>query len=102
MENEEQTAAEVPKGRACDDPDEWEKYSPSELARAWYQEEALYGQSDELPPAGDKNVLQAYLDAAGCGNICAQFAVGKMYLSGIITEYNPFQAVRSGQPICQL
>ena len=92
MENEDQTAAEAPKDRACDDPDEWEKYSPSELARAWYQEEALYGQSDELPSAGDEDVLQAYLDAAGRGNICAQFAVGKMYLNGIMAEYNPFQA----------
>ena len=76
-----------------DEPEEWSRYSEEEHARAWYRLEFLTdgsfvpdGSSDSLPS------FSQYFDDAAQGNRCAQYALGKMYLTGTLVQRNPFQA----------
>lgn len=75
-----------------DEPDEWNQYSDAALAGAWYQEAALYSHTEPPEPPSGNSLFQAYLDRAGQGDGCAQYALGKMYFCGVLTQANPFQA----------
>lgn len=77
----------------CDDePKEWSKFSEPELAEAWYRLESLSLGSATQPKIDTVDIFQWYLNAAANGDRCAQYAVGKMYHRGILTQSVLFQA----------
>ncbi len=92
IENDE-PAIEETKVNSCDDePKEWSKYSESELAAAWYRLESLSLGQAKQPQIDLEDIFQWYLNAAAQGDRCAQYAVGKMYHRGILTQSVLFQA----------
>jgi ParB-like chromosome segregation protein Spo0J len=77
-----------------DEPNEWKQLSDEKRARAWYDLESLTtGSSPPLSlPVDQGNPFSAYYDEAHRGNRCAEYALGKMYLTGTLTQQNTFQA----------
>ena len=77
-----------------DEPAGWRQYPENKRARTWYSLESIAGGGapPAQPPAEGQDGFTAYSDAARKGDRCAQYALGKMYLTGTMTSQNTFQA----------
>jgi ParB/RepB/Spo0J family partition protein len=75
-----------------DEPDSWKSLTDEQKADVWYHL-ALTNESSDPgthQPGGDDFLW--YMDAASCGNRCAQYTLGKMYYTGVMTAANIFQS----------
>lgn len=72
-----------------EEPDEWKQYPDEKHVLAWYRLEGLTKGGSPMPPPESGG--RFYLDEAGKGNRCAQYALGRMYLTGTLVSQNSFQ-----------
>ncbi|MVB10449.1 Nucleoid occlusion protein [Caprobacter fermentans] len=76
-----------------DEPGEWDQLSEADRAKAWYNLESLTaGSATPISIPTDQEAFSVYYDEAHRGNRCAEYVLGKMYLTGTLTQQNNFQA----------